>query len=41
MSDSLALGGGPYHFFARSSFKAAVSSIASARIWMRFNESVA
>jgi hypothetical protein len=30
MNDSLALGGGPYHFFVRSSFKAAASSIDSA-----------
>jgi hypothetical protein len=30
MSDSLALGGGPSHFFARSSFSAACSSVDSA-----------
>jgi hypothetical protein len=30
MSDSLALGGGPSHFFVRSSFSAACSSIDSA-----------
>src|SRR3972149_3082515 len=41
MSDSLALGGGPYHFFVRSSFSAAWSSIASARSFfsLRFSSS--
>ena len=36
MSDSLALGGGPYHFFVRSSFKAATSSIDSASSFFSF-----
>jgi hypothetical protein len=31
MGDAFAHRGGPHHFFARSSFKAALSSIASAR----------
>src|SRR6202035_2163966 len=31
MRDTFALGGGPYHFFARSSRSAAASSICSAR----------
>jgi hypothetical protein len=33
MRDCLALGGGPYHFFDRSSRSAAASSIASASSW--------
>src|SRR3989304_739134 len=36
MSDSLALGGGPYHFFVRSSFSAALSSIDSASSFFSF-----
>ncbi len=36
MSDSLALSGGPYHFFVRSSFSAAWSSIDSARSFFSF-----
>jgi hypothetical protein len=41
MSDSFALGDGPYHFFARSSFSAAWSSIDSAGNFfsMRFSPS--
>src|SRR5271157_601691 len=41
MSDSLALGGGPYHFFVRSSFSAAWSSIDSANSFfsLRFSSS--
>src|SRR5258708_28973331 len=31
MRDTFALGGGPYHFFARSSRRAAASSICSAK----------
>ena len=36
MNDSLTLGGGPYHFFVRSSFKAAASSIDSASSFFSF-----
>src|SRR5947209_4076605 len=41
MSDSLSLGGGPYHFFDSSSFKAALSSIDSANSFLslRFSSS--
>src|SRR6266702_92957 len=41
MSDSLSLGGGPYHFFDSSSFKAALSSIDSAKSFfsLRFSSS--
>jgi hypothetical protein len=41
MNDSLALGGGPYHFFVRSSFSAAWSSIDSASNFfsLRFSSS--
>src|ERR1700689_5794308 len=41
MSDSFALGDGPYHFFARSSFSAAWSSIVSAKSFfsLRFSSS--
>src|SRR5215813_11945816 len=41
MSDSLSLGSGPYHFFARSSFSAALSSIDSANSFfsLRFSSS--
>src|SRR5439155_8529721 len=41
MSNSLALGGGPYHFFDRSSFKAALSSMdsASSFLSLRFSSS--
>src|SRR5215468_3828113 len=43
MSDSLSLGGGPYHFFDSSSFKAALSSIDSAKSFFsrRFSSSSA
>ena len=43
MSDGLALGGGPYHFFPSSSFSAAASSIASAssRLSLAFSSSSA
>jgi hypothetical protein len=39
--DSFALGGGPYHFFVRSSFSAAWSSIDSAKSFfsLRFSSS--
>jgi hypothetical protein len=41
MSDSFALGDGPYHFFVRSSFSAAWSSIDSAKSFfsLRFSSS--
>src|SRR5271163_4168111 len=41
MSDSFTLGGGPYHFFVRSSFSAAWSSIDSANSFfsLRFSSS--
>src|SRR5262249_16441911 len=41
MSDSISLGSGPYHFFARSSFSAALSSIDSANSFfsLRFSSS--
>src|SRR6202040_1598401 len=41
MSDSLSLGSGPYHFFASSSFNAALSSIDSANSFfsLRFSSS--
>src|ERR1700738_5104250 len=35
MRDTFALGGGPYHFFARSSRSAAASSICSARSFLQ------
>src|SRR5580693_9342709 len=36
MRDAFALGGGPYHFFARSSRSAAASSICSAKSFFNF-----
>src|SRR4029077_12875855 len=42
VSDSITLGGGPYHFFDRSSFRAAWSSIDSANSFfsLRFSSSI-